>query len=432
MKILFLSQLLPYPQDSGSKIKSYQTLAHLSQRHQLTLLSFIRSPQEHEHVPVLRRLCHHVGTVPLERSRLSDLLHFPLCAVTGRSLIIARDGIEEMAKRVRELTAQEGFDVFHADRLQMAQFVSSAPGVRVLDQHNVESEILRQWYRSSPRLALRLAGWLEWRNLRRYEAQTCRRFHHIFCLTPQDRTQLLEMLSPNGSMTISELPQFSVLPVGIDCSHFAPLPVVKKRASILFVGSLRWPPNADAAFWLARDILTRVRRAVPRARLTIVGDGPDSQLSQLSRCPGVTVTGRVEDIRPYFWQHAVLAVPLRMGSGIRIKILTALACGLPVVSTTKGCEGIAGEPGKHFLIEDDPDRFAAALAQVLTLRPLQERLARRGRELIEKSHDEQIVSRDLDRAYQLVADTRRQQLSILSAVSAAASQKESLTPGALP
>jgi glycosyltransferase involved in cell wall biosynthesis len=233
---------------------------------------------------------------------------------------------------------------------------------------------------------------LEWPRLARYEGWLCRQFDHVLAVTNQDRAVLCEWAGQPLDVT--------VLPIASspqDCE------VVQRRAdarAILSVGSMFYPPNVDGPLWFAEAIYPRIKARLPDAQLHLVGGRPAPEIRRLGRDdPSIEVAGYVPDLEPYLERSAVLIAPLRYGSGMRVKILDALTRGMPVVSTSLGCEGIAVTSGKDILIADQADDFAAKVVQVIEDRELADRLARDGRRLIESEYDWRDVYQKLDDVY---------------------------------
>ncbi len=198
MKILFLTQVLPYPLDAGPKVRNYYVLRHLAQQHEVTLVSFIRSDKEKQHLAHLNRFCHEVHLVPIYRSRTRDAFHLAHSLVNGEPFLIARDSIGQMHGTVQRLVRENHFDVVHADQLAMAQYVVNTNGAKkVLDEHNAVWTLVRRLWQNETSAARKLVLGLEWRKMYKYETATCRRFDHVFTVTDEDK-QLLQIANPKS------------------------------------------------------------------------------------------------------------------------------------------------------------------------------------------------------------------------------------------
>lgn len=379
MKILLLTQVVPYPPDSGPKIKTYHVLRWLAREHEVTLVSFVRSAAEQAAADELRALCRAVHTVPLRRSRAYDAAALVRGLADRRPVTLLRDESRAMRDLLRRLTARESFDLVHADQLNMVQFGLALDGLpAVIDLHNAVWTIVARLARSARGLR-RWALLLECARLRRYEGWACRQAAAVVAVSETDRAALQAVAGP--------LP-IDVVPIAIDVRE---QPLVRRDAdarAALSVATMFWPPNVDGVCWFGREIYPRVRAARPDVPFYVVGARPARAVRELAaRQPGMIVTGYVPDLQPYHQQTAAFVVPLRSGSGMRVKILEAFARGLPTVSTTIGYEGIAARPGEHLLAADEPRAFAEAVLALAQQPRLGTRLAAAARELAETHYD---------------------------------------------
>ena len=359
MRILLLTQIVPYPADSGPKIKTLNVLRHLAEHHDVHLVSFARSPAEVEAAEVLRRWCVTVDTVPLRRSRLLDLKTLAEAVVRRRSFLVERDASDLMRARIDQLLQQFSFDAVHADQLTMGQFAVDLPvPLRVLDEHNAVWTIVRRVAGQAGWWPWRIPVELEWRNLRRYEGALCREFDRVLVVSDGDRRDL-EAAAKSGLRA-------EVVPITVDTDELPFSPPPDTARHILSVATMFYPPNIEGVNWFARHVFPTVRRNVAGTQFFIVGARPPAGIRQLgAHDTGIEVTGYVADLESYFRQCAMLAVPLHSGSGMRVKILEAFSRGIPVVATTIGIEGIDARHGEHLLVADTADDFALAVLAVL-------------------------------------------------------------------
>jgi glycosyltransferase involved in cell wall biosynthesis len=415
MHILFLTQLLPYPLDAGAKVRQYYVLRYLAARHQVTLVCFGRDSDSADAVSYLRGFCREVHVVPMQRSRVAEATSLGRSLLTGQPYTILRDAKALMYRQLDALLREESFDAIHADQLAMAQYAlyaqaqrartgRSAPPKMVMDAHNAYYLIPQRMAAVSKQPAMRLLLRREAQVMARYERNTYQRFDHVLTVTKQD----LDAIHQLGHYS-RNAPQFEVIPICVDAST-PPVPRQPDAHGLLMLGGLHWPPNADAARWFAHDIWPHVSSQVRDAQLFIVGARPPDDIRQLADCFGVqrpeqaggapvVVSGYVPDAQPFLSASAVLIVALRSGGGMRVKIIEALQWGIPVVSTTIGCEGINLTPGRDALIEDDPQKFAAAVLSVLQDPELARRLSEQGRALVRQQYDWQKVYAAFDAIY---------------------------------
>jgi len=388
MKILFLEHLFPLPADSGGKIKSLCMIRALAAEHDVRLLSYVRNEAEQASVAHLSEICREVEAVPFERSRLADLRHAASSVLFGRSFIVTRDFRRQVLDRFRLAVREFEPDVVHIDHLQMAQFVGFDGGYRtVLDQHNVESMIVRRIAETSGSPLMRAYARLEWPKLLDYELGICRKADLVLTVSDEDASALRRF--------DSSLDNIESVPIGVDIGS---TPVVERDTGsrdILFLGTMHWPPNIDCVLYFHREILPIVRKELLDCTFTIAGQRPPRAIERLVSDPAVRVVGYVSDPRELAAACGVFVVPLRSGSGVRVKILNAMAMGLPVVSTSIGAEGLAARHGEHLLIADSPHDFARAVVDVLTDPSLGRELGQKGRELVEREYTWDVVGRRL-------------------------------------
>ena len=403
-KILFLAHLLPYPLDGGGQIKSYHTLRLLSECFDVTLCALIRREEERENVRHLESFCAGgIDTFLLRRGKLSNPVDALAALLKNRSFIVSRDAVPELSAQVNftcGIADTSPFVAIHVDHLQMAQFVprdipSGIPVV--LDQHNVEHRIpkrLSETLGANP--VMRWYAGIEWRKLRDFELAAMRRADLTLAVSDEDRAAFVA-LAPDIT------PKVVTVPIGVDTDYFAVANRGADASDLLSIGTMYWPPNVDAVQWFVSDVLPLVREEKPDARLMVVGAKPTDAIIALGqRGSGVVVTGTVPDVRPFADTCGVFVVPLRSGSGMRVKILNALSMGLPVVSTTVGAEGIAVTHGENILLADTPRAFADAVLRVLNDRAFAERLGANGRRLMEAQYGWNAVGRQLWAAYDRV------------------------------
>lgn len=392
MRILLLTQVVPFPPDSGPRIKTHHVLRYLAERHEVHLVSFVRDAVEESHARHLESVCASVRAVPLRRSRVADVRFLARSLLTGRPFLVERDDLPDMRAAIREVVARHSFDAVHADQLTMGQFARDcAIPLRVLDEHNAVWSIVQRAAKAEPAARRPLAE-LEWRKLRSYEGTVCRSFDWVTVVSHDDRAALEDAAGgPFNS---------KVIPITMDTKALPFRPPSAGAEDILSVATMYYPPNADAVHWFATTAFPLVRSALPSSRFVVVGSRPPLHVRRLATdISGVVVTGYQADLDPVFASAAVLVVPVSAGSGMRVKILEAFARGIPVVSTTVGVEGIEARAGEHLLVADTPDDFARAVLRLLHDRALGIRLAGAARALIEQRYEWRTALRALDSVY---------------------------------
>jgi glycosyltransferase involved in cell wall biosynthesis len=303
----------------------------------------------------------------------------------------------EMAETLEYFLDRDDYDVLQVEYTHMAHLLPPpARGLlRVLVEHDVS-------YVSAARSAAgagasRLGAWFDGMRLLRYEIEAVAGADLVLTMSETDR-RLLGELTPVEHVV--------PIPNGVDCARFAFSSEGREPRSLLFVGFFRHEPNVEAVRHFAREVLPLIRQTHPDVLFRIVGAYPPEVVRRLGETPGIEVTGRVEDIGPYYRRSALFIAPVLQGSGTRLKLLEAMAAGCPVVSTTIGAEGLDVLDGEHALIADTPAAMAAAVARVLDDPALAAALAARARELVVARYDWDAITARLLAAYREAIERR--------------------------
>jgi len=381
MRILVLTQVLPYPLDAGPKLRAYYVLRRLAAHHEVLLVSFTRAEDAPAAVAHLQQFCAGVYTAPMIRSLHHDVRAVIAALTQHAPVLIARDRRTAMHKLIASVMAEHApIDAVHADQTSMVQYAlfaaaQQSPTPRlVLDAHNALHQVFRRLAEPPGHpLRRRLWAW-EADRMEAYERRTYAQFNEVIFVTATDRARFA-------------LPAARVIPICVEPAA-AVAPAASAPPQVLFVGTLFWPPNAEGVTWFIREVWPLVRARCADARLLVVGKRPPAALMQLAAItPGVEMPGYVENLTNLIAQSAVFVVPLHAGGGMRVKIVDAWSWGLPVVATTIGAEGLDYIAGEHLLIADDADAFAAATARLLADPVLADRLRRAGRQLVDAAYD---------------------------------------------
>lgn len=395
MHILFLTQILPYPVDAGPKMRIYYVLRYLAQRHRITLVSFVRNEKDEQNAEHLRSFLSAVYTVPIKRSRVRDVFFFAASLVHHQPFLIVRDHVVEMHQLIARLVASQSFDAVHADQLGMAQYAVGLPTVKVLDEHNAVWTIVERMWQNESFLPRRLLMQHEWHALKKYETCVCKQFDHILTVTEEDQ-HALEAVA--GHLPIT------TVPICVDPAELPRVGPVSDGRHIICIGGMFYPPNVDGILWFAQNVFPLIKPICPETKLLVVGARPAPALLRLSeQDTRVSVTGYVDDPTPLLRASAVFIVPLRAGGGMRVKILDAWSRGIPIVSTTIGCEGIEVRDGENILIADEPHAFADAVTRIIQNPVLGRQLADNGRRWVEERYHWRKVYPMLDKVYPSVS-----------------------------
>jgi sugar transferase (PEP-CTERM/EpsH1 system associated) len=374
MRILFLTPRMPFPPNRGGEIIIFNLLKRLSARHEVALVTFYDSDDELRHVARLREYCVRVDMVRRAAKFAPGVL---LRAAFGEAYSTSRYRSEEFDRTVRAAVRQFQPNIVQLETFALAQYatcVAQAP--TVLHMHDVAWVM---WERMAALAPAHL------RPLIRLEAERIRSAE----LAAASRASICVMVSALDAAELSRaarcLPRAPVdIVPGVDCSEL--IPAIRRAGlrNLVFVGSMGYMPNVDGAVFFVREVLPRIAQMVPDVSLTIVGALPSPAVRRLARYARVSVTGNVENVEPFYAAAAAAVVPLRIGGGVRMKILEALALGVPTVSTNIGVEGLPLQHGSEVLIADSPEELAAASVRLLTDEPLRRTLSARGRVAVER------------------------------------------------
>lgn len=381
-RVLFLCQTYPFPPDSGVANRSYNVLRQLAEAYDVKALCFYRRRSrggERElaepYAELERRTGAEAFPIPQEHSKarmLSDHFRSLLSRTVYTRFVYSSAAFR---RRVKEELDEGSYDLVHMDSLDLSAYLPDLVGVPVVCvHHNVESALLRRRAdtEESPLRSAYLR--LQSRLMEKEERRWCREVSLNVAVSGTD-AEMLQRLVPSSHC--------AVVPNGVDTEFFQPDP--QPSTGLVFVGGTTWFPNKDALSYFTSDILPLLRETTDASPVTWVGRA-SAEEQEDSRRAGISLTGYVEDIRPYVLAARCYIVPLRVGGGTRLKILDAWAMGKAVVSTSVGCEGLDARDGENILIADSPADFAAAVERVLMDGELRVRLERNARATAEQSY----------------------------------------------
>jgi polysaccharide biosynthesis protein PslH len=383
MRILIIADYLPYPLIGGDRIRIYNLIRRVARHHEVSLVSFLEKPEDAKGISHMQEFCVRVETTNFQRqSRLGKLSGMIRFALAGKPTELYLLHSDELVSKIKQLVSTEDFDIVQIEHARMGLYLDSFPhnahGKSILMFHNFTSQQYGRVSRVEKRWDRKLRNWLNSVVMGYWEPRYAEKFDYCTAVSEGDR-KLLMAVNPNL--------QVEVIPNGVDIDRYQPLPLSSENKSptLLFVGNMGYPPCVDAAIYFCREVFPSIRRLKDDVNLWIVGRDPRSEVLQLEG-NGVHVTGRVDDVIPYYRKSSVCIVPLRAGGGTRLKILEAMALGRPVVSTSIGCEGLDVVDGEHLLIADTPELFAEKTVRLINDRKLYQHITSNGRLLVEASY----------------------------------------------
>jgi sugar transferase (PEP-CTERM/EpsH1 system associated) len=363
-ELLFLTQRIPYPPIKGEKIRPLQILRFLSERYTVHLGCLIDDPADWQYIDALKEICEETYFAPLNpRVAKITCLRGLVSGAPLSVLYFYNSGLDAW---VADLLARRRPDAAFVCSSAMAQYLidrPDRPAKIIMDFADVDADKWRQY-------AERHAGPMRWvysresGKLLAFDRRAAHRFDASTFVSAAEAT-LFRQLAPE----IEAKTHF--VNSGVDSAFFTPTltyenPYPDGAPVAVFTGTMNYWPNVDAVTWFATDILPRVRQTVPGLRFAIVGSNPDASVQELARLPGIIVTGRVPDVRPYVAHAAAAVVPLRVAGGVQNKVLEAMAMAKIVIASPRALAGLDAEASRHLLIAEDEDAFAQATVQAVT------------------------------------------------------------------
>ena len=344
----------------------------------------------------------HYHAQPVWRSLLNSAVALP----SRKPLQSVYSWQPAMARQIAQRASRDEFDIVHVEHLRGSRFglflKSRLPNVPVVwDSVDCISHLFQQAAKQSRSFFGKFVTRLELSRTRRAEGDLACRFDHILVTAPSDRNALLGLVPPGKSVS-----EISVLPNGVDLEYFHPSTEFQRDPeTIIFSGKMSYHANISMAKYLVEEIMPRIWKVRPAARLYIVGKDPAPAIKKMTRNSLITVTGTVDDIRPFLWRATVSVVPLLYGAGIQNKILEAMATGTPVVTTCRALSALQAQLGKDLFASDDPDGFSQAVLQLIANRDLQKQTGDAGLTYIRTFHSWNSIASQLVNIYQQILDS---------------------------
>ncbi len=379
LNVVLVDEELPYPPVSGKRIRSLNLTLRLARRHNLTYLCHRNADPREAREAQGFFAANGVRTVLVERT-VPAKRGLGFYARLGANLLsplpysVASHNSRALRQALCEHASYCPVDLWHCEWAPYAEALGVVPGRRLVMAHNVESVIWQRYHETETNPLARWYVGRQWRKFANFERSVVREADLTVAVSELDAERFRRDFGAD---------RVEVVDNGVDTAYFRPAPGPRDPFQMLFLGSLEWRPNIDAANLLLDHVFPAVRAAEPRARLSLVGRNPSEELQRRAAAQGVEVHGNVPDVRPHLARCGMLVVPLRIGGGSRLKILEALAMGTPVVSTRVGAEGLALEPGRHLTVVEEVEGVAeAALATMRAPREAQDQASAGQRQVL--------------------------------------------------
>ena len=401
MKILFLSLKFPHSEVAGGYRIIYQRIRYLKEAgHQIGLVSFFDNEKESE-IDSVHSLVDGLHLVPAPRRGIWKRIFHDYLMFLNRPAVFWKYYSHEMMKTVGDVVEQEQYDVVIAEFSEMGQYIYKNPYLsairKIISCHRCVTASYEK-YQSMDEIRLRLHYKTipQMHILRNYEFNMYRSVDHVVVLTPQDRFTM---------QYYAQDVAISIAPAGVDMEYICSGGECKKEEWILMTGYMSDPANEDGAKWFIHHVWPELRKNHPHLKFYIVGAAPTKVIRRLAKKDErIIITGEVPDLRSYRCAASVFVSPVRLGSGLRIKVLEAMAGNLPVVSTSLGLEGLDAQTGFNCLIADTPEMFVNSVEWLLTDGELRDRLAKNARQMVEEKYTLEIGMRRFEKIIKSVVE----------------------------
>jgi glycosyltransferase involved in cell wall biosynthesis len=386
MKVLVIDEWLPWPLESGKKIRSFNLISQLAGRHEILYLAYVDLPKEMDKVKAMEDRGIRVIPVVDERTK-KWTLPFYLSVVwnfaSKKPFSTAYHIKKCFANKLREVLECEKPDLVHCEWTNLAPFLECVRDIpRVISAHNVESDIWRRLGENAANPLIRFLGWHQAKKIERLERDWYPKVDHCIAVSDEDRN----VIESYGA-------KVSVVENGVDIQFYDVSPLEIDENRLTYVSSLDTFSNQDAVDFFVKEIFPLTKRSHPEINLWIVGKDPPKRIKEYSiKDPTIHVTGTVPDVREYLLRSAICVVPLRIGGGSRLKILEAMAMKKPVVSTSVGAEGLKVEHGENILIADNPGDFSSKVSKLLLDKDMAKSIGEAGWKLVRLQYDWKVLA----------------------------------------
>ena len=399
-RILWLSHFVPYPPKGGCFQRSYNLIKEISSKNDLSLIALKHKDSTHPDFDIkiakseLEKLCKEVNIIDISASTSGAAFYAAafksLFKITPLSVNMFKS--KKMHEAIERITRKTKFQAVHFDTISMAEYLEDFGNVpKVMNHHGVESFMIKRRVENEPNILYKLYLMVEGYKLEKYEKRYCARFDKNLAVSGLDK-KLLKDITGVGNIEVIEN--------GVDIDYFSPSENVEKNKVIIFAGRLDQYSNRESILYFCSKIWPLIKKKHPDVRFTIIGNNPPAKLAEIAENDrNIELLGYVDDVRPFFANAMISVCPIKDGGGTRIKILDALAMGMPIVSTSIGCEGIDVTPGEDVLIADTPEDFADKVDRIITDIGIRRSMSKNARKTAEDNYSWKAISEKLDRLY---------------------------------
>lgn len=366
MKVLFLTNLLPYPLDNGGKIKTYSTLEALYHGgYDVDLLCFYEEKiLKTEWIKNVEKYCRNVDCIQTKLTTHGNMAYMLkqafLSIFSSLSFGLYKYKNKKMFQMIQKKFKENDYDIVYYDHLQLCvyhKYIENLNGKSkyILDEHNCEYMIMQRHYENAENILKKMFLKLEYKKLQKFEAKMLQCVDKVVVLSKEDKEQLDKITQHKFN--------YDIIPIGVAEHKQKDIHTKNaERLRLLFLGTMTWEPNRSGLLWFMQNVIPELEKQNFQYSLDIVGKNPSDEIVQLAdKNEHINVAGYVESTEEYFEKCDVMIVPLFVGSGQRVKIIESFSRGFPVISTTVGAEGLQYIDGESILIADDETQFVKAI-----------------------------------------------------------------------
>ena len=391
MKILYIAHRIPYPPNKGDKIRSFNEIKYLSEKHSIDLACLADNPEEIKYKQTLQQYCNRVFILPFGTTKAKIKGIF--CFMQGKSLSVGYFYLKELQKKIDQWSISTKYDAIICFSSSMAEYVfrisnpqpAKHKPLLIMDFCDVDSDKWQQ-YAQKAKFPFNIIYSFEYHRFLEYEKKINRAFNHSVFVSEKEAELFLSLFPQAKNLCI--------ISNGVDYNYFSPHIAEKRAVSpvehipensgpiLVFTGAMDYHANIDGVLWFSESVLPKIKKEFPKTLFIIAGSNPHPKVQKLSEKGGIIVTGFVKDIRPYYQAADVFVVPLRLARGVQNKVLEAMSMEKAVVTTSTALDGISANNGGHVLVGDSPVDFSNAILRLINNKTARNQQGKRAREFV--------------------------------------------------
>lgn len=389
MKILMLTPYLPYPPQSGGQTRSYNLIKKLSEHHEISLFSLVKDDSEKKNVKELKKYCKKVRVFNRSKSPWT-LRNVLLTGFSQYPFLVIRNLVTEEKRAIREELRKEKYDLIHAECFYVMPHIPKTKIPILMVEQTIEYSVYKHFVEDQAPFWVRPLLWLDVFKLKHWETTIWKSADRVVAMSDSDKKAMIKLV-PGLNI--------EVVPNGVDIEYYSKARKVDlTNPKVLYVGNFKWLQNVEAVEFLLDKVWPKIKMAIPNLKLWIVGMNITEKIKEKA-VGDIEITEAMPDIRDAYLNATVLVTPIKGPGGTRLKILEAMASGMPIATTSVGAEGLEVSNGKHVLISDNMDQLAELAVKIIKDKQLAQRLGENARKFVIEKYSWQISADTLDRIY---------------------------------